>query len=74
MARERAGSFLGKLVKDYGQKLVLDAVRDCAAAAPAKPSEWLVARCQERREVKGGGLFERNLQVAREWASKQGGA
>ena len=49
MKTDRAGSFLGKLCKDYGQVLVLASVRDCAKATPAKPSEWLVARCQERR-------------------------
>lgn len=64
-SRESAGSYLGKLVKDYGQKLVLDAVRDCVAASPAKPSEWLVARCQERRQPtnKQEALERRNAEA-----------
>lgn len=52
-SRDAAGSFLGKLCKDFGQLLVLDAVRDCAATTPAEAKAWLVARCQERRELAG---------------------
>lgn len=54
-SRDAAGSFLGRLCKDFGQVLVLQAVRDCHAATPAKASEWLIARCQERRRVNGSG-------------------
>lgn len=48
-----SGSFLGKLCKEYGQILVLQAVRDCASNSPAEPKAWLVARCQERRASSG---------------------
>ena len=67
---ESAGSFLGKLCKDFGQVLVLDAVRDCVKATPAKPSEWLVARCQERRANAGNkqvGLEKRNRHAVSGW-------
>lgn len=53
---ESSGSFLGKLCKDFGQVLVLQAVRDCNAITPAKPSEWLIARCQERRGNGSGNM------------------
>ena len=69
-SRESAGSFLGKLCKDFGQVLVLDAVRDCVKATPAKPSEWLVARCQERRANAGNkqvGLEKRNRHAVSGW-------
>lgn len=67
-SRENAGSLLGKMCKDYGQKLVLDAVRDCAKVTPAKPSEWLFARCQERRSRNpADALLESNLRVAANW-------
>jgi Protein of unknown function (DUF1376) len=66
-SRESAGSFLGKLCKDFGQNLVVDAVRDCAKTAPAEAKAWLVARCQERRATSGNKqlqLEERNRQAA----------
>lgn len=68
MSTDAAGRFLGGLVKDYGQLLVLQAVRDCAETAPAEARSWLVARCQERRATTGGkqaGLEARNAEVAR---------
>jgi hypothetical protein len=70
LSRDAAGSFLGKLCKDYGQKLVLDAVRDCARATPVAPQEWLVARCQERRDNKPNKqvlLEQRNRAAAEEF-------
>ena len=69
MSEDRAGSYLGKLVKDYGQVLVLNAVRDAVATTPAKPSEWLQARCQERRkpQSKQAALEARNAAVADRW-------
>ena len=59
MLGKEGASFLGKLVKDYGQKLVLQAIRDCKATQPVGPKEWLVARCQERR---GNGAGTANKQ------------
>lgn len=53
VTKDAAGNFLGKLVKDFGQVLVLQAVRDCAATTPADAKSWLVARCQERRRPDG---------------------
>ena len=53
---QKAGGFLGKLCKEYGQILVLQAVRDCVLSTPAEPHSWLIARCQERR--KGNGKFD----------------
>lgn len=50
---DAARPFLGKLCRDYGTLLVLDAVRDCALATPAEAKGWLVARCQERRAQSG---------------------
>jgi uncharacterized protein YdaU (DUF1376 family) len=70
MDKDRAGSFLGKLCKDYGQVLVLQAIRDCALAKPVKASEWLVARCQERRASAGNKqvqLEERNRKATAGW-------
>jgi hypothetical protein len=68
--REAAGSLLGKLCKDFGQVLVLQAIRDCEITAPVKPSEWLMARCQERRANGGNrqeSLEERNRRATEGW-------
>jgi hypothetical protein len=77
MAYDAAGSFLGKLVKDYGQVLVLDAVRDCTRLTPANPSEWLVARCQERRARSANSasaIEARNTRAASEWVKEMAAA
>lgn len=73
MSRDRAGGLMGKLCKEYGQVLVLEAVRDCAKATPAKPSEWLVARCQERRKPvnRQAALESRNAAVAATWQAPE---
>ena len=53
MTAEAGRPFLGRLVREYGQVLVLRAVRDCAMAKPVDPKAWLMARCQERRRPDG---------------------
>ena len=73
-SRAAAGSFLGGLVRDFGQKLVLDAVRDAAVSSPIEPKGWLTARCQERRSTNGSKqatLEARNKAVAENWAAQQ---
>jgi hypothetical protein len=52
-ARESVRSLFGKLCKDYGQVLVLEAVQDAVRMAPAEAKAWLTARCQERRAQSG---------------------
>lgn len=71
MGRDPAAVFLGKLAKDYGQLLALEAIRDCVRTQPAEPKSWLVARCQERRAQAGSkqlALEARNRAVAENWA------
>jgi len=41
----QCGSFVGKLVKDYGDEIVVDAVRSAVVARPADPVEYLKATC-----------------------------
>jgi hypothetical protein len=45
MPKVQSGSFVGKLVKDHGQPIVLDAVRAAVVARPADPAEYLKAAC-----------------------------
>lgn len=49
MPKEQAGSFLGKLVKDYGNAIVLDAVRAGVVEQPADATEYLKAACQRMK-------------------------
>jgi uncharacterized protein YdaU (DUF1376 family) len=41
----QCGSFVGKLVKDYGDEVVVEAVRSAVVAQPADPVEFLKATC-----------------------------
>jgi hypothetical protein len=45
MPSAQCGSFVGKLVKDYGDRIVVDAVRAAVLARPADPAEYLKAAC-----------------------------
>lgn len=45
MPKGQCGSFVGKLVKDYGDQVVIDAVRTAVVARPADPAEYLKACC-----------------------------
>lgn len=46
MPKEQCGSFVGKLVKDYTDKIVIDAVRTAVVERPADPASFLKALCQ----------------------------
>lgn len=48
MPRAQCGSFVGKLVSDYGDEIVIDAVRTTVVQRPADPAEYLVAICKTR--------------------------
>lgn len=45
----QCGSFVGKLVKDYGDQIVVDAVRAAVVARPADPVEYLKATCMREK-------------------------
>jgi len=45
MPLAQCGSFVGKLVKDYGETVVVEAVRSAVVTQPADPAEWLKAAC-----------------------------
>lgn len=46
MAKAQCGTFVGKLVKDYGDEAVIDAVRSCVVKRPADAAQYLVATCK----------------------------
>lgn len=49
MPEKQCGSFVGKLVKDYGDLIVVDAVRVAVVEQPADPASFLKACCQRLR-------------------------
>lgn len=75
MPKSQCGSFVGKLVKDYGDLIVVDAVRSAVLARPADPVEYLKATCMrsvgKRAPVnKQEALEQRNRSVADAWANE----
>ena len=46
MPKAQCGSFVGKLVKDYTDTVVIEAVRAAVFTNPADPAEYLKAACQ----------------------------
>lgn len=68
MPKARCGSFVGKLVKDYGDLIVVDAVRSAVLARPADPVEYLKATCMrsvgKRAPSTARALEQRNRSVA----------
>lgn len=49
----QCGSFVGKLVADYGDAIVVDAVRAAVVATPADPKEYLKATCMRLKGERG---------------------
>lgn len=49
----QCGSFVGKLVKDYGDQIVVGAVRAAVVARPADPVEYLKAACMRAAGQRG---------------------
>lgn len=48
MPMAQCGTFVGKLCKNYGDDIVVDAVRSAVVERPADPASWLKATCQRR--------------------------
>lgn len=72
MPKAQCGTFVGKLVKDYGDAVVIDAVRAAVVARPADPAEYLKATCQRMagqrvQPSKQDALEARNRAVADSW-------
>lgn len=72
-SRDAAGKFLGETVKQYGQRRVLDLLREARVSPPADLRSWLVAACQERAARganKQAALESENRDVARRFAQR----
>ncbi len=55
MPKAQCGSFVGRLCKDYGNDIVIDAVRATCVARPADPAQYLKAICMRAAGQRGGG-------------------
>jgi hypothetical protein len=49
LPKAQCGSFIGRLVTDYGDDIVVDAVRAAVVAQPADPVEYLKACCMRAK-------------------------
>ena len=48
MPARQCGTFVGKLCRDYGDDMVIDAVRSAVVERPADAASWLMAACRQR--------------------------
>lgn len=62
MQAEQCGSFVGKLVKDYGDAVVIDAVRIAVVEQPADPASFLKATCQRIAGERKSGNRQETLE------------
>lgn len=74
---KQCGSIVGKLVKDYGDAVVIDAVRAAVLARPADPIEYLKATCmrtvgQRANPNRQEAIEHRNRAVGEQWLAEQG--
>ena len=46
MPKAQTGTFVGKLVRDYGEDVAITAMEAAVTSRPAEPAEWLKAACQ----------------------------
>ncbi len=75
--KAQCGSIVGKLVKDYGDSIVVDAVRAAVLSRPADPVEYLRASCmhakgQRQSPNKQVAIEQRNQAAVDEWLQQQG--
>lgn len=75
MPKAQCGSFVGKLVSDHGDAIVIEAVRTTCVAQPADAAQYLKATCLhlagKRQPVnKQEALEQRGQSVVDEWATQ----
>lgn len=58
--KEQCGTFVGRLVKDYTDAVVIEAVRSAVVVTPADPKEYLKATCQRLAGERRRSLRPRN--------------
>ena len=73
MPKAQCGSFVGKLVSDYGEAIVIEAVRTTCVARPADAAEYLKACCMRAKGQRANpnrqeALEQRNRAIGDSWA------
>jgi hypothetical protein len=68
MPERQCGSFIGKLAKDYGDVVALEAVRAAVVERPVDPAGWLKAACGRHKgkpaaSSRHAGFDQRNYEV-----------
>lgn len=76
--RKQCGSIVGKLVKDYGDAVVIEAVRAAVVARPADPIEYLKGICmhaagQRAAPNRQEAIEQRNRAIGDAWAAQGAG-
>jgi len=69
---KQAGSAIGKLIKQYTEPVVLDAVREACVSRPADPMPYLVGLCERatgRRKSQQATIEGRNFNAVESWAT-----
>lgn len=61
MPKAQCGSFVGKLVTDYGEQIVVDAVRTTCVARPADAAEYLKGCCMRAAGQRAGKPVSRHV-------------
>ncbi|MCE3262637.1 MAG: hypothetical protein K0R43_1716 [Pseudoduganella sp.] len=64
MPAAQCGSFVGKLVKDYTDTIVVEAVRSAVVQQPADPASFLKATCQRLAGERRAGASDDKFSVA----------
>ena len=75
MPKAQCGSFIGKLVNDYGGAVVVDAVRAAVVARPADPAEYIKAACQRmagQRQPRSGKSPRMTDDERAAWSAAEG--
>ena len=57
MPKEQCGAFVGRLVKDYGTEIVIDAVQAAVVERPADATSFLKAACMARKNEGGKSII-----------------
>jgi len=75
MPAKQCGTFVGKLVKDFGESIVVEAVRATVLAQPADAATYLKAACQRANGTRAGPetFREKDARIARQrWEEMTG--
>jgi len=74
MPAAQCGSFVGKLVKDYSDELVVEAVRTAVVQQPADPASFLKATCQRLAGERRPGASDKFAVAGNDYSASRAAA